>query len=310
MMLTLGNNRIFNGFITCNHCYNYVISSGQHMFRKAQEEPSNNALHTAILTRDNKAALEIIPTISAEELNHQSLGNTPLMLALKTANFEIARAILKRNDVVVVPQTFGDRASDSRGITPLHLACAWRENDIIHSILDKYQKFIAKDYGESFDIKDVFAASQADAALYYQVRLHFMMDKLTGINPFMKKRIEARTIAKIYSEDYERKFIHEDIKVHEDYQSIVDSPGLIINPAPELTDALFFHSQSICLNLGLIAEGDFKKFPASQHQFAHDLKKGLSAILEYRNKKPLDEKIIAIFGVDLTPAATPAKPKL
>lgn len=279
------------------------------MFRKP-EKPDNNALHTAILNRDNKAALELISGMSAAEINHRSLGNTPLMLALKTANFEAARAILKRNDVEVVPQTFHDHASDLRGITPLHLACAWRENDIIHSILAKYQKFIAKEYGETFDIKQIFSFSQADAALSFQVRLHFIIDKFTGLIPNFKKRIEARDMAKIYIDNYEHKFIHTDLESHQHFKSIVDSPSLIIHPAPELTDALLFHSQTICLNLGLLTENDFKKFPSSQHQFANNLNQGLSAILEYRNKKPLDEKIIEIFRPTQTPAATPATPKL
>lgn len=248
------------------------------MYNRRIEQPKNNALHEAILARNHETALELVAKMSAQEINQPSLGNTPLMLCLKTANFPVALKILERDDVDV-------GLTDHRGMSPLHLACAWRANDVILILLKKCND----------------AGIPADSG--------FDFDKLTGIDTLAKKLLAHRTLAKIYNAyDYDiiRKMI-----INSDFdKNIVEGKSLCILPAPELTDALLFHSRSICLNLHLKDGSEFENKESKQYEFASDLMTGLNAIIEYRNSLPKDEHITSLL-TDVAPKldASTTRPK-
>ncbi len=234
------------------------------MYTRRIEQPNNNDLHDAILARNQETALELAAKLSTKEINHTSLGNTPLMLALKTGNLAVAAKILERDDVhFALP--------DHRGITPLQLACAWRANAIILTILKKCQESgIPVDPGFDFE-------------------------KLTGVDATAQKFLAKRNLAKIYN-TYNEDMIRGIIIERDYHESIVEEQSLCILPAPELTDALLFHSRLICLNFHLKNEDDFVDKPSKQHEFASDLMIGLKAIIEYRNAIPKVESVLTQIG--------------
>lgn len=242
------------------------------MLPNRTEQPQNNALHDAILARENDRAIALVKSMNRDEINHKSLGNTPLMLALKTANFAVAKALLERDDVRA-------HFTDTRGIVPLQLALAWRETEIILKIMDKYDKSGMPCEHEI----DVF--------------------KLPGrSNILTTNKTPKRTLAAIY-ENYDMKKLERDITTRGYYKEVVDSPGSCLDSAPELVDPLLFHSDLICLNLNLLTEDKLSKLPSSQHRFAENLKNGLTLIIEARNGKPKDEKVLERLGVTPIPAA-------
>ena len=248
--------------------YRNIISSASailfDMYTRRVEQPRNNALHEAILACQQETALELAGKLSTKEINHTSLGNTPLMLALKTGNLAVAAKILERDDVHVA-------LADYRGITPLHLACAWRANDIILTLLKKCEES------------------------GYPTDTGFDFEKLTGVSDMAKKFLAKRDLAKIYNA-YDYETIKSMIKTSEYDESIVDEQSLCILPAPELTDALLFHSKLICLNFKLKDESAFITKPSSQHQFASDLMIGLKDIIEHRNSLPKDERVLNLLA--------------
>lgn len=261
---------------------------------KTRDYPNsdNTELHYAILERKNDIAFDLIEKMTTSDINTRALGNTPLMLALKTANFDIARALLKRDDINVVPIGEKSIVADYRGITPLHLACAWRESDIILGILNKYHTYITKTLECEYPIHLLFSSDQSIADTL-QLQLLFSIAQLPGVSWPLKKLTAKRTPEKIYLSKYDLEIMRKDITFRGYFKSVVEHTHLIIDAAPELTDALLFHSKLICLNLGLVPEDSFKEFCSSQHQFANDLHISLSTILDYRNNKPVDENILA-----------------
>lgn len=235
-----------------------------YMYTRGIEQPSNNALHEAILARKHETALELAVKLSTKEINHTSLGNTPLMLALKTGNLAVAAKILERDDVhFALP--------DSRGIAPLQLACAWRANDIILTLMEKYRnENISTDVGFDFT-------------------------KLTGVHAMMQKLISRRDLSMIYNKEYSHQSIEAAIIADKHHKKIIDEQGLCILSAPELTDALLFHSRSICLNFHLKDESEFENKSSTQYEFASDLMIGLKAIIENRNSLPKDERVLNLI---------------
>lgn len=249
------------------------------MYTRRIEQPNNNDLHDAILARNQATALELATKLSTQEINHTSLGNTPLMLALKTGNLEVAAKILERDDVhFALP--------DHRGITPLQLACAWRANAIILTLLKKCQESgIPVDPGFDFE-------------------------KLTGVDATAQKFLAKRNLAKIYN-TYNEEIIRAMIIDRDYHESIVEEKSLCILPAPELTDALLFHSRLICLNFHLKKEDEFiDNLPSKQHEFASDLMTGLHAIIEFRNSIPKDAHVLNLISEPvLAQDATVYRPK-
>lgn len=100
--------------------------------RKPNKNPenTNNELHNTILARDEVMCSELISTMSPRQLNQRSLGNTPIMLALKTGLVNIAECLINDEQVLI-------DISDKRGFSLLHYACFLREDRLIESLLDR-----------------------------------------------------------------------------------------------------------------------------------------------------------------------------
>ena len=91
--------------------------------------PDNTALHDAIHLNQTDLALRLIPTLTLQELNHSSLGNTALLFAIKKGNISVAEALLAILGIDVF-------ARDQRKLTALHWACMLRQDKLITRLLD------------------------------------------------------------------------------------------------------------------------------------------------------------------------------
>lgn len=291
-------------------------------------EKTNNALHRALLSEKSSMridhALEIAKSMPADKLNDKSLGNTPLMLALKTGNFVVAKAILMRDDVdidVCPTEMFGKKAKlgyDHRMMGPLHLAVAFRQEELIWLILDKICKSLAKSSefsGLTIDTKllQQFLAARdncGDTTIplkcfldpsrwpgHKEIKNKIRYRKL-GTHTPDKYLLPKRNLHIIYHEDYNL----QDIKlgaerygyINSDNNattcSIADSDENFLVGAPELTEALLFHSKLIHLNLFPDSELSFKSFPSTQHEYASNLMLTLDQTIEHINTiKPISE---------------------
>jgi hypothetical protein len=95
----------------------------------------NSLLLEAVANNDTETALAYIQAdLKANDgqtiVNESNLGNTPLLLALKTGNIKIAFELLKHPKINV-------HAQDEHRFTALHWACMLRQDDLIKKLLEK-----------------------------------------------------------------------------------------------------------------------------------------------------------------------------
>lgn len=259
-------------------------------------EQSNNELHHAIIALDNAMALRLIISMDKKEINKKSLGNTPLMLALKTGNLIIASELLKRKDVDIF-------LCDNRFVMPLHLACAFRANDIIMQILEKLRNKIEEVYGAHDDeaLKD-FLIPGGSSELP-SMHLNFVREKWPGAITMFDKKLEERTALTIYNEEYNEKKLSLALQIGQNNISIIDHDNLIISGLPELTDMILFHLRKICINQNLLSLSDFSesdKLLSSQYIYPSDIKIGLKKFIEYREKQKIDPMILYYLDPKIT----------
>lgn len=92
------------------------------------EDPyENTALHQAILENQTELALQLIDS-QPELMNVPALENTPLLLAIKTGNVDIALALLKHPEIDV-------NVADNMGMRAIHWAAFLRMNELIKLLL-------------------------------------------------------------------------------------------------------------------------------------------------------------------------------
>lgn len=280
------------------------------MFRQPQEHPdkTNTALHQALVHHDQQLALQLAAA-DTNDINAKSLGNSALMLALKKGNFEVAKVILQRKDVRVVPY-FG-HAVDNHGLSPLHLALAFRENEIVRLILQKYAEYIVQLEFRKEDLPDFLKPdSQHADALHFELKLQSKL--WPGVLKTQERAFLARSLYDMYTQDFDEAALRKMITDKKYDQGVVEKPSLVLLSAPELTDALLFHSRSICLNNALLPAEAFKQegtpiYANSQLRYADDLMTGLHAIVDYRNKKPLDPELVAMLRAEPAPEPEPSQ---
>lgn len=197
----------------------------------------NTALHEAILRQDNQKLryfLELgTPFKSNSVLNVQSCGNTPLMLAIKTANFEAALLLLQQENINV-------NLHDFRGFQAIHWACIFRANEVIQAIYKHNPKvFIAESAwfgGESWSVPHKFLREITPFMLY-----QFDWPQLTPEkNPENVKILEGNgvqfSMLTIKHRGQKSNFFKQNTYNESDYKLLC------------MTDMLF-HMQSICKNL-------------------------------------------------------------
>lgn len=108
-----------------------LVSRGNPSQREGYKLDNNN-FHKAILENDpDKVSQLLLDANESRHINDLSLMNTPLMLALKTGNLEIAKRILGFK----VASKLNINQKDGRGLTVLDWACILRANDVIKAIL-------------------------------------------------------------------------------------------------------------------------------------------------------------------------------
>lgn len=110
-----------------------MFSSNRDLFAwQSDDGYKNTKLHEAIINNAYDQAISLIAKDKKGLLaNVRALGNTPLMLALKKGNANIAKQLLLNYPNIDVMQP------DNRGLTPLHWACMLRLDEIISLLLDK-----------------------------------------------------------------------------------------------------------------------------------------------------------------------------
>ncbi|KTD61759.1 ankyrin repeat domain-containing protein [Legionella spiritensis] len=99
-----------------------------HQSPRAVDEENNNELHKAILARDSEACLALIDSMSEDELNAVSLGNSPALLAIKTGLIDVAAKLVAMDEINI-------HVMDNKKFTLLHYACFLREDDLIEKLI-------------------------------------------------------------------------------------------------------------------------------------------------------------------------------
>ncbi|VEG90229.1 ankyrin repeat domain-containing protein [Legionella spiritensis] len=107
-----------------------------HQSPRAVDEENNNELHKAILARDSEACLALIDSMSEDELNAVSLGNSPALLAIKTGLIDVAAKLVEMDEIDI-------HVMDNRGFTLLHYACYLREDDLIRKLIARNARVFA-----------------------------------------------------------------------------------------------------------------------------------------------------------------------
>jgi ankyrin repeat protein len=110
--------------------------------RKNEYKLNNSKLHDAILNNDTKEMVKLLAdSKESQRINQQSLLNTPLVLALKQGNIELALLILN----TISPEELMLDLQDARGLTALDWACMLRQDAIIKIILSSPLLDISQD---------------------------------------------------------------------------------------------------------------------------------------------------------------------
>ena len=97
------------------------------------ESSNNNDLHRAFLSLDNEKVATLVSSPNkATLLLEVSLGNTPLLLAFKTANKQAALEMIG-----VINDSELMNKKDGAGMTALHWAAFYRLDDVIKALVKK-----------------------------------------------------------------------------------------------------------------------------------------------------------------------------
>ncbi len=134
-------------------------------------------LHILIDNNETAGALRYLSNMNDDDLNVRWEGNTPLLLALKKGNLDLARALLEHPKIDVTLE-------DDSGLTALHWAAILRADDIIVNLLNKGAKLYDK---EDIDLSDE----------YYQIHPEALLQKTKA--PHLLYQLNP---AKAYFEQY------------------------------------------------------------------------------------------------------------
>lgn len=263
---------------------------------------NNNELHTAILEGDTEKALALVKNISKAKLNEPSLKNTPLMLALKVGNFEVAEEIVRRNlkENTYVRMTI----KDGHGLQPLHLACALRCNSIIKLLIEAYKKYM--DLNDNNQEADECCKAYLHDNDFSQLGLQ---DNQYGFPGYQNTRYLAstakpltdRTLLDIYQTPIQPRNARLAVQYYS--TGITDNPMLCFSPAPELTDIILFHLEPHCTAQGIATEKPFitdQQSPSSNMRYYRNAAIGIDAFIAHREAKPLDPTILYYLDESIT----------
>ncbi len=248
---------------------------------------SNTKLHTAIDLNQTTLALQYIKEDAKKELiNAASLGNTPLLLALRKGNMRIAEELCAHPDVNIF-------AKDGRGLTALHWACMLRQNKIIDMLLKRgadphleTPRWVDSDITEPFPMTP-FELYNRDVLLrnfelYYCYDLAAYADRTAPTN--FKKNYSPFFIT----------FFHEVLgrdKVYAYFSGFSDRKDLHIPGEMAYTD-IIFHMKDLCENLNW-KNNNTKFFTGDSGRiFEKNFIAGIKSFCASRNAIPVDPNLI------------------
>jgi hypothetical protein len=120
----------------------YCLVAKASFDRKHEYVLRNTPLHEAVLANDDAKVIALLSDKrESKNINEPSLMNTPLTLALKQGNTQIAKCILARAKELEL----NINHKDSRGLTALDWACMLRNDEVISMILSMPGLILPKD---------------------------------------------------------------------------------------------------------------------------------------------------------------------
>lgn len=233
---------------------------------------SNTPLHRAILCAERKKCLQKIKF--SKYLNQPSLGNTPLLLALKVGLFDIALALILEPETNVL-------LTDKHGFSPLHYACLFRQEEIIEAILARHSNI--KDYHQ------IIIQSQ-----FQEDVLRFL--KISRLSPFW-----------LYTMDWS----YESFDFNDGYL-IADRPSFRVPlkdgtcTSYQVFSDLLFHCNRLCKNLNLIDDEatpqmSTREFLSTEQFFRTCIAQCLPLVIDNINSKaPAEDVAFRLSQVELS----------
>lgn len=120
----------------------YHLTAKANFERKHEYVLRNTLLHEAVLANNTEEVIMLLENErESKNINEPSLMNTPLTLALKQGNTQIAKCILARAKELEL----NINHKDSRGLTALDWACMLRDDEVISMILSTPGLILPKD---------------------------------------------------------------------------------------------------------------------------------------------------------------------
>lgn len=227
---------------------------------------NNNQLHNAILANDINKVNEILNKTHKHKLfslfEKQSLLNTPLTLALKHGNIEIAKLLLKKMLEIFGIDPFLISIRDCQGLTALDWACILRNDDIIKLILKM---------GVSVDLDDDNFGDTFAHILY--------QSSIGSLDGFIQNISEHTSNARTPEE---KNLIIASFFAENKGEPLPASHFLGCEP---LSDTRYY-MKDLCINLGILkkdALAEAEKQPVSHLQYYFAFMLGQEAFCKYRD---------------------------
>lgn len=270
---------------------------------------TNTPLHDLIASNQTENALALLQLDEKLDINAKSLGNTPLMLALKKGNMALANALLAHPDINVTQK-------DDRGLTPLHWACMLRQDALIEKLLQKsadphsVAPMWAENMEEAVDANTGEAQTLTPLNLYQRhvLSINFFTYHqfyLALFNPLKSRN----AIANFYA-FHNLSLIYNDKDFNYRVSPFVDSPCLQLPGDMAYTD-LMFHMRDVCKNLWPQSADKLKfrdDFNVSHAQFHSDFGTGLAFFCQMRNSIPVNPVLLDRMK-NITISAEPIRKK-
>ncbi|MHB1947332.1 MAG: ankyrin repeat domain-containing protein [Gammaproteobacteria bacterium] len=262
----------------------------------------NSLLLEAIANNDTDTALAYIHAdLKANDgqtiINESNIGNTPLLLALKTGNIRVANELLNHPKIDV-------NAQDEHQFTALHWACMLRQDDIIKKLLQKGADptAVVPQWVESiYEEKEISPANlyEDDVFIdnfraYIQAAQAVMYINKNHRNPESKQTLE-RVNEMYYYSPYKDVFGLPPRDYKPPYK---DRSDLYIPGSMAYTNLIFF-IKDICNNLHWTSDKtqfkslESKDYTSSHQLFEYNFSAGIKDFCTARNALPINHELLS-----------------
>jgi len=257
---------------------------------------TNTLLHTAIVDNNLNLAKLIINSPEFHKIaNKQSLLNTPLTLALKNGNIEIAELILSQGTKLDLS------LKDCRGLSALDWACMLRQDKIINiicNILTAKKKSNCNKFYKSPNKNLLTEEKKSNilnrAKTLYEENVDYIKleNHIKHIKEHQAKLASIKsTIEKTV---LERESLYLMNSISYKFSEADGAPATSIFDLRPYSDIKFF-IEPICVNLNWIKQEDFAKLgchPKSDVNFYYKFKFAIKDFCEKRNAIPVNKNIL------------------